>query len=356
MRVDRILITGDFFRTTEKRDPTQLSNVLWLYNLVRDSLLQATGMQAAIWFGEHAVEKRTEFHTLQIPPAIFQTMGFEPSMAGWMMTYFSEPTEELVELVRREFAESLVLCVEMSPIIQSIFDRLDLPWIDINISPLRFLEDLCVSFRFSRHFKLEGFNEYFLSQEDIDSRASRLRQFYADVRLDYEDAVIFFAQTEVDRTLLTANGLYDINDALVEMQKLIQGRPVFIKPHPFSPANPIVEKLRTKFGARCIDENTYALLASGIDCEFATISSSVGYEARAFCKNTSIFNEGILQWINSGPISLTCYRDSRFWAKLLASVLPTKTVESAPVAIEPNLLRKQLSSFSLDPRIWEVAY
>jgi len=44
MKIDRVIFTGDIFRTSESRELNQIGNVLWLRRLVGDALTEASGL------------------------------------------------------------------------------------------------------------------------------------------------------------------------------------------------------------------------------------------------------------------------------------------------------------------------
>jgi hypothetical protein len=136
-----------------------------------------------------------------------------------------------------------------------------------------------------------------------------------------------------------------------KLKRLAAGRPLLVKPHPFMPNNVIVQLLQDKGGAKLAEANTYAMLAKGEGCTFATVSSSVGHETLAFGNDTVIFNEKMAAWIGGRKASLFCYRDRRFWSQLLSQVLNIKPVEES-VGVQVNYLRNQINGYSFDKIIW----
>lgn len=144
MRIDRVIFTGDIFRTSESRELNQIGNVLWLRRLVGDALTEASGLVPSIWFGRHEFEESGDWSIRRIDHAFFEALGAGPSQECWAKTYFSEPNPRLISLIGNALGNAFIVAIEMSPLLQAVFDRLGLPWVDINISPIRFLPDMCL--------------------------------------------------------------------------------------------------------------------------------------------------------------------------------------------------------------------
>jgi hypothetical protein len=333
--IDKIVITDDIFRGTTAYPSLQRPNTVWLHSLVQPIFTKLTDLQPYIWFNNY-------WDKLELPCNI----------RSWARSYFSSPTHELVKAIRSELSNALVLTFETSYLLQSALDTNDIPWIDLSMGPLRFLEDLTITFKFSHHFNIEGMDEFFITDADISNGVSRVHQFYDSAVPFWAGSVIFFAQTKTDLTLIAENGFYQIGKAVSKLKALSDARPVFVKPHPFAPNNSIIARLVSDCGAQVIGENTYALLAKGGDCTFATISSSVGHEAAAFGNNSVMFNEKMANWISGRRASLFCYRDYRFWSALLSQVTEVRPVIEEPVKSQPNYFRSQVGYYSLDKAIW----
>ncbi len=130
MQIDRVLVTGDFIRCDESRVPHQLRNAVWMYDAVRECLLESTGIEPSLWFVHDNIEKEADTRELRLPMEYFTALGVEPSFMGWAESYFSQAEDKVVDLFADHFRSSLIVTIEMSPLIQSILDRLGVPWIE----------------------------------------------------------------------------------------------------------------------------------------------------------------------------------------------------------------------------------
>lgn len=336
-----VIVTGDIFRTNEKLFPNQLINASRMHGLIKNSMLAGAGIEPVLWFGSFG-----PFDEFTIPTEYYQALGCEASDCNWRATYFSKPTDELVSLIDEKLKGKIVICMEMSPLFQQCLDLNDICWIDLNIGPLRFLPDLTVSFKFSSHFNTKVLQEYFLDSYCIADAVERICDYYSMYSVSHKDSVIFFAQTEMDRSLLTKNGMFSLEDVFDKISLLLDDRKLLIKNHPYALiTQPIITSLMNLFDAHLIQDNTYSLLSQCVDCDFATISSSVAHEARAFGKKVTVFND--TDWMYSDLISMHCYRDSGFWNTVLSQVY------EFPDKIQPNYLREHFSYFSLEKSIWQ---
>lgn len=354
MGIERIVFTGDFFRTSDYREPNQLGNVFRLHDLLAKGLAEATGLQPKIWFGQEVAPGSRAEEGASVPEDFFRAMYRTPGLQGWMDTFFKEPSEALLELLAPVFDRSLVVSFELSPLLQKALDRLGIPWIDLLWSPLRFLPDLAFSFRSSSHFDLSRGAEYWLKPDHLDQAVQRIRRHYGTACGPREESLIFFAQTNMDRTLLTPQGPFAIEDAVAGLQERLGNRKLWIKPHPLQLDNPILPLLKHRLGGELLAAPTYGLLASEVPFEVATISSSVAHEARHFGKRATAFNR-VLDSAYDGPMGLSNCCTPAFWARLLAPVLPVREMEEAdrPASVVPNLFRKKVGYYGLDKAVWE---
>jgi len=83
----------------------------------------------------------------------------------------------------------------------------------------------------------------------------------------------------------------------------------------------------------------------------ATLSSSVGIEARAFGCPTYVANPGVQDWAYSGVDSLFWGRSARLWAPILSQLVPVKMTQDSS-AFQANQLRDEIGAFGLESGIW----
>lgn len=132
-----------------------------------------------------------------------------------------------------------------------------------------------------------------------------------------EPSRVFFAQTVPDRTLIAGNRFLGSSDALEGLAGLGKDRPLLAKPHPWQPDNPVVETLRAAGGT--ITEIATCSLLTDPAVDVVTLSSSVGWEALAFGRRSTIISPATQNWIYSGIDVLRHALSPPSWGPLLES-------------------------------------
>jgi FkbM family methyltransferase len=273
-------------------------------------------------------------------------------MSSWARHFEEEPSPALIKSVADDYLGALVVSFELSPLLQRILDACGIPWVDIGISPLRFLQDYAMSFRMSRHFDGAFPPELALDAAVIETSVKRVRSTYLNrAPTDLNGALVFFAQTSADRTLIKNGSFIGAQEAVSGLRNVMDGRRVFIKPHPLDPGNPVVAAVILELGAELIEANTYEILASDADVSVATLASSVGMEAVAFGKKTHVFHPKVQSWAFSGPTVLQHAFSPELWSVLLSRLTSVDDVKVPPW--QPNKLRKERGYYGLDPAVWE---
>jgi 2-polyprenyl-3-methyl-5-hydroxy-6-metoxy-1,4-benzoquinol methylase len=331
MRIERIVITGDVFRTTDG-DPNQLSNVRWLCGELARPLNELTGLWPHVGYRRNAPD---DGHA--VIAEWYALMGHVPSLATWAATYGeTAPPATLIEAMRPDYDRALVIGFELSPLMRAVLDRICVPWVDIAVSPIRFLEDLALSLRFSWRVALA--HPGLLSPADIEKAVARMRarQWTCAPAADLKSACVFLAQTRYDRTLIKDGAFFADSEAVERLQQSLDGRPLVLKPHPLAPDNPLLGALQQRLCARTTDANIYAILATAVDVRFLTISSSAAIEAGHFGHPAEIFHSAA--HADLGPItSLWAHRSAAFWRSALRPMFGLRLVLTSILRRKPRV-------------------
>lgn len=347
--INRLVFSGDAFRT-KHGERNQLDSVKWLYKTFGPLLEGITGLK-----GELRLAGGAPFEGNDTLKAWYALLGeYELNSIAWCKTFWSEPPQSLIDAVRPEYENALVIFSEMSPLLRKILNALDIPWIDVVGNPIRFMADFVVTLKVSHHFEGNFPVEALLKDEEIAYGVKRVRDYYAknnSITDNLNDSIVFFAQTAQDRILIKGQGFAGAPEAIKGLQEICNGRKIYIKPHPIEPQNRIVTELIEKFGAQVVNWPSYEILASDFDLTVATISSSVGWEARYFNKNSIIFHPEVMDWCYDGYSTLYYTLSTELWEPLLACVMPVHKVQG--VRWRPQLISGAFNSYGLDPKIWK---
>jgi hypothetical protein len=350
--ITRIVFTGDVFRVVHSDEPNQLPNVFRLHNLIAYQVTQLTEIIPEICF-----RAREHKGGSALIKQAYKVLGLETSIESWQRSFwYDDVPSDLVEIFRKDYDKALVFAFELSPIMECILNRLGCPWVDFGISPIRFLDDLLLTVRLSRHFKSETLLPFAVSTKDVKYAADHVSRWFrskpSETDLSNND-VVFFAQTESDRTLITHDGaLFSAEEAVLELANLVGERRLWIKPHPLASENPIIRLAIERLSGRLINENVYGMLSTDVDIDVVTICSSVGREAPWFGKRTRLFSDCVLRRNEEGATIRGSYGSSDFWRVLLEQIMPISPWPKFNAQLKPNLLREQLLCCGMPCDVW----
>jgi hypothetical protein len=316
MRIERIVVTGDVFRTNGG-DPNQLRNVRWLQDEL-SRLYDLTGLCPEIGYRRNAADGGRA-----VVADWYRLLGHAPSIEAWAATYGQAAPPELIEAARPDYDHALVIGFELSPLMRSILDAIGVPWVDVEVSPIRFLDDLALTLRFS--WPVHLMHPGLLSPPQVRAAVELVRRRCAGdhAAAGLRGACIFLAQTRHDRTLIKDGAFFPDAEAVEHVGRALGGRRLVLKPHPLALHNPLLAALQERFGAVTTDANIYAILAGIRDARLLTISSSAAIEARHFGHAPDIFHPAA--HADAGAcVSLWAQRSTAFWRSALAPILPLR--------------------------------
>jgi glycosyltransferase involved in cell wall biosynthesis len=345
MRIERIVVTGDVFRTTAG-EANQVGNVRWLRGEL-SRLYELTGFCPEIRYRRNAPDDgRAVIHDW------YRLMGRTPSLEAWAATFGDTAPPALVEAMRPDYEGALVIGFELSPLMRSALGAIGAPWVDVGVGPIRFLDDLALSLRFSWTAELAhpGLVSPVQVREAVALVRARCRCHPAAA--DLEGACVFLAQTRHDRTLIKSGAFFADDEAVERIAQTLGGRRLVLKPHPLAPDNPLLAALQRRFAASTTDANIYSLLATAADVRFLTISSSAAIEARHFGHAAQVFHAEAHAGTHAGAgtvSSLWAHRSAAFWRAALAGILPLKPEADYEERGRPDRLRRSLGAWGWPP-------
>ena len=337
-------MTGDVFRTA-CGDPNQLPNVRWLRGEVSRVLYELTGLWPDVRYRRNAPDDG-----YALIADWYGLLGHAPSVEAWAATYDQvDPPPDLVDALSPDYDRALVIGFELSPLMRSILDRIGAPWVDVEVSPLRFLDDLALSLRCS--WPIEGpvdriAHPGLVSPNHVAEAVARLRaQHRGDpAAAACNGARIFLAQTRYDRSLIKAGGFFPDTEAVERVAQALDGRRLVLKPHPLAPDNPLLGMLQQRCAGQLTEANIYALLAAASDVQLITISSSAAIEARHFGHRPRMLHPAA--HADPAPFtSLWAHRSAAFWRAALAPILPLKAGAAFEERTIPDRLRRNLGAW-----------
>ncbi|WP_236640463.1 hypothetical protein [Tepidimonas charontis] len=351
--MNRIIVTGDIFRVgaNVKDINPQRVNIEWLFQLIRPSLQMIVGLpiQPLHYTGGQNC----------LATKVYRAHGLDRSFATWVSFYQRIPTARDLAMLEAEFCGALVIGFELPEFTRQAMDTLDIPYVDFTIHPVRFMDDLIFGVRSNIVGLAEALQEWVVSEDTIRiqaglARATLVRLPPVQQCIGVENAALFCGQTTDDKVLIRNGRLMLAEDFLSQINEMCSRHErVFIKPHPYSPNNPVILTLTRLFpNTEVVDANFYHLLVQEGITHVYSITSSTSVEAAYFDKHGRHFASYpyvFTDFTASGGAYLTIDSEiysPKFWAQIISLLnIPCSRLPLTAVNKVPSRIRRSLRSF-----------
>ena len=283
----------------------------------------------------------------------------------WVDLCFEEPNQAVLDLVCKYFKDTLVISREPSVILKKAFDILNIPYIDLAIHSVRYMDDLIMGATTNIPEVYEKLKNYELNEEEFYFYADLLKAEYR-FRNSLPDYIgpdvnyaIFMAQTPVDISLLDFKNkrLATFHDYIDRFENLVKTHDkVFYKPHPFYEDSETIKMIKSYPNTKIVKEqiNIYQMLSQPEYKTCASISSGTIKEAYYFGKNTECYLRQPYTYSEEYKDKSLLTKDiyvtigkhwmaSAFWADILQPIIDTRDVYRIDVNNVHNKLRRILN-------------
>lgn len=353
----KIVLTGDVLRPADEAfKPAQTGNILWLHRLLRRPIGAAAGLPVeALAWAPGAASGVTAFDT----PGFYAAAGATPDTEGWVGLFDAEalPHAAALRLAQPFEDAAVVIGFELAEVQKRLLTQIGVPWIDLNIHPLRFGPDLLFAVQTNHPDVAAALARHHAEDHVFEPWADLLAATAMKVPLHppVEESVLVVGQTRVDRALIAGGRLLDLRDVAEAFHAAIgpTGRVLF-KPHPYNPEGFGLHEIGLPLRRiREVQDNAYLLMAQDSIARVIGVSSSLVAEARHFGK------EGV--FLGTPPFRIAAGRDevapllhasvvdawlwADFWRDLLAPLIPVSPRDGRRPTLGPNALRNSLRQF-----------
>ena len=294
---------------------------------------------------------------LLTPPTVFAGPGRDESL--WLQHYLKMDAPSKALLKRYVKPDIVYLCYEASPALLDLLDEVGVTYIDIRISPLRFMQDIVLALRSNS----PGINAVLslasMTRTDIECEAMMLMASYRHLER-YETLpapsgqppVYFVGQTATDASIIVDQGYFRLENALPSLLPRIQGRDVVYLRHPSANeehSNREIHILRQLAGSlKVSEEASYDILCSERPAEFLGISSGLLQECWFFGKPSTSLIPPVCPLFfpeNGEPkageyfqITFDTFLSDKFWASMFTQQVPER--RDTPRHMRQNHLRE----------------
>ncbi|MEX0689231.1 MAG: methyltransferase domain-containing protein [Pirellulales bacterium] len=221
--------------------------------------------------------------------ACMASLGLDCGVAGWAAAWDGQPSDRFVGFLgERLRGVDVVMGFGLSNLVATAVDRLELPFIDVEVSPFRFQPDLDIDARTNSRPLAES-PLFAVPEARLRAAATAVRGWCARhasdvIPVDVGRVGVVFGQTEIDASLIDAGRLDDFPAHAVAVREWAEGLDhILFRPHPYAATATAFEHLYEILPTiRPTRIGSYPLLASGRVDRFLALSSGIIDEAAYF--------------------------------------------------------------------------
>lgn len=349
-RVSGVVVLGDFLRPDGQGRPGGSDRpTLWLANAVRRSIASAAALPVAPLLPSRDAP---------LGAWLAAARGAADAFAFWAAHHAALPDHPGLEAaLLAHLAGRFCLTYEAPPGLLAWLDRHGLPWLDLRIHPVRFLDDLLFAARASEAATRAAMAPLAVHEDVALASAGLIEamgQLVSDAAVP-DGTLLVLGQRPLDATQIVAGRFFDAADHAAEVARLCAAyRAVVLKPHPSGDAHSLLHvAARAPNLLGTIGDNLYRMLALPQIAAILTANSSTAYEAPYFAKCVHALAPLPLRplWRGAeadadGHWTLDAQAlMPDFWRLVLAPHAAVTPPDGAVLPAKPNRLRIALDSF-----------
>ncbi len=346
-----VAIIGDLLRPTGAGDPGGSdAQTIWLFNAVKRQIALASGQSAGIISSRHLPEWRAWLEAQRQPRA---------SALFWAARYHRlAETAAFDRIVMPHLRERFVAGWELPPYLAAILESAGIPFIDLRIHPVRFLDDLLFAVRASDAATRAALPGMAVAEAEAIATAG-LREAMCQLIGETSvagDTLLVLGQRPMDSSQIAGGGFFDAMDHADTIAALCAGhRGVLLKPHPQEADHSLMRVAagvarNVLFATR---DNLYRLLSAPQIAAVLTVNSGAAYEAAYFGKAAHTLAPLPVRLAWRGDAAAADQHvsiDDRvltadFWRTVLSPHTDVSRTDGFRLPPKPNRLRIALDSF-----------
>jgi len=305
--LERIVFTGDFDRPNP-----QAQNINFFYNLLK-----------------------LQLNMCGVPLEVIDRPKRYLNLSEWLERESGE-----VWYGGDDFNRStLVIGFEMSRAHVRSLKARDIPFIAFDISPIRFMNDLCIRISdCSPDINLDMKFELGLIQIEFAANLMKAAKAYDTGIAANPGSVLVIGQTPHDRTVIYGGRFHSISEYVEDTLQLADGKRIYYKPHPYH--NNSTDMCRMLSAQNCEQINIYKLLSQNEFTDVIGLSSSVLSEAVFFDKKVHRF---LPEAKNLMTVSARDFMSVSLWQSMLAEFISGD--DDFCLEYHPGMLRVALKTY-----------
>ena len=255
-------------------------------------------------------------------------------------------------------AAGFALAYEMPPWLVRLLDEHAVPYVDLRLHPVRFLDDLLFAARASVLETQAALRSMAVQESEVFATAGlreAMCRFISEARVP-DNTLLVAGQRRFDSTQIVGGTFFDAFPLAAEIHAICARYPaVVLKPHPLDRHHSLLE-VAAAAPARVIgviDDNVYRMLSLPQISAVLTVNSGLAHEAPYFGKHVHALAPLPIRfgWLGAAP-DVGCHASlddfvltPDFWRMVLAPHVPVTAADGMRLRPKPNRLRIALDSF-----------
>lgn len=356
--VNKILITSDLARVTDDLKSFHDIRIDKYYRLLSWQIEKVTDLPVESFKSTNVKWDTKEYYNL-----------FDVELNSkfdWVKVYnVRDIPTQVIDYYKNIINNSLVIYIEASETQKRIHNILNIPYIDLTVHPIRYLDDNIFGMASNSSKIRKIFDKYKIDVCEFELGAHLVAAQAAQSNLNIrENSVLFVGQTELDKSLIDGNKLLEFSCFKEKIKKEISNYDcIYFKPHPYRKNNDEIRSALEEFGeVIVINDNIYKILSNRNIRSVIGISSSAVYEARFFNKKRCFLRKSFrfdyegrddnnnLFYSIGDPILYP-----KFWFDILNSINVNAVVDDYQIKHIPNRIRAALNDYwsqtEMDPSV-----
>ncbi len=344
-----VTITGDFVRSDGQGRPGEGDrSIVWLFDALKRQIARASALPVHVLTARGCADLYRWVERAR-PPA--------EADAYWAAVYHALPPDAaLEEILLPRLRQQFVVGHELPPYLLRLLDRLGVPYLDLRIHPVRFLDDLLFAARASDPETRGALLRLAMPEDNVYAAAGLLEamcRYTTDCTLP-AGTLLVVGQRTMDSSQIVGGTFFDAFERRPEVAAICaRYQAVLLKPHPYGGAHSLLVAAAAAPTARATADNVYRLLTQAQVTAVLTVNSSVAYEAGYFDKQVHTLAplQMRIAW-RGGQCEADTYASiddlvfcGDFWRVVLGPHAPVGPCDGARLPAKPNRLRIAHDSF-----------
>jgi hypothetical protein len=348
--IQGITVIGDVLRPDGRGEPGGVDRAtIWLFDAIKRQVSLACGAPVDVITAnghkplhQWLTNARTKANAHEFWASCHDTLAHR-----------SGPEDILASLLWRRF----IVGYELPPYLKHLLNACDVPYVDLRLHPIRFLDDLLFAVRASDPATRAALLTEAVPEGVVITTAG-LREAMCHMISEATvppNTLIVVGQRPLDSSQIVDGAFFDALPRASEIRAICERHAaVLLKPHPLEPEHTLLEIAADgRNVAGVVNDNLYRLMALPQIAALLTVNSSVAHEAPYFGKQVYAlaplpFRVG---WHGAADApDLYASLDDRvlttdFWRLVLSTHMPVSDMDGVRLPPKPNRLRIALDSF-----------